>query len=54
MCLLVRSQILGLFVNTMAADSKYSCQYTKNLNYSNAIIQKKKISNFFIAFLKST
>ena len=54
---LVRSKILGLFVNTLTAEYSYS---RRNIQTLTQIIQttlswkQKTFSAFFIAFLKST
>ena len=57
MSALVRSKILGLFVNTLTAEYTYSC---RNMQISTQQVQtplslkQKTFSRFFIAFLKST
>ena len=54
---LVRSELLGQFVNTLTADYKYSRYNQENL-WQEAKMQTslklKACSRFFIAFLKST
>ena len=56
-CALVRSKILGLFVNTLTAEYKYS---RRNMQSFAQQVQKplslkqKTFSGFFIPFLKST
>ena len=53
---LVRSEILGLFVNTLTADDKYSRHNRENFPQQIQMIlsQNPKIfSGIFIAFLKS-
>ena len=55
--LLLTSQILGLLVNTLAADEKYPVLNTDNLTIpiQMQLSQKQKtFSQFFAAFLKST
>ena len=55
--LLVRSEILGLFVNTSTADGKYSRHNRENFlqKIQMRLYQKTKtFSDLFIAFLKST
>ena len=54
---LVRSKILGLFVNTLTAEYKYSRRNMRTLaqQVQTPLSLKQKIfSGFFIAFLKST
>ena len=57
MSALVRSKILGLFVNTLTVEYTYS---RRNVQTSTQEVQKllslkqKTFSGFFIAFLKST
>ena len=49
-------KILGLFVNTLTADDKYSCRNMKNFlqQLQTLLSQKQKtLSRFFIAFQKS-
>ena len=57
MFVLVRSELLGQFVNTLTADYKYSRQNRENL-WQQVLMQislkLKTCSQFFIAFLKST
>ena len=54
---LVRSKILGLFVNTLTAEYTYSCRnmqtFTKQVQ-TPLSLKQKTFSGFFIAFLKST
>ena len=55
--LLFRSEILRLFVNTLAADGKYSCHYRVNLTQSIWMQSSKIPKTFwgkFIVFSKST
>ena len=55
--MLVRSELLGQFVNTLTSDYKYSRQNMENLwqQVPKQIIRKAQtFSGFFIAFLKST
>ena len=57
MLVLVRSQLLGQFVNTLTADYKYSRYNRENLiqQVPRPISRKAKIcSEFFVAFPKST
>ena len=54
---LVRSQVLGQFVNTMTADYKYFRQNLENLPQeveTQISLKPKTFSGFFIASLKST
>ena len=54
---LVRSQVLGQFVNTMTADYKYFRQNLENLPQqvqTQISLKPKTFAGFFIAFLKST
>ena len=54
---LVRSKILGLFVNTLTAEYKYSRRNMKTLTQqveTKFPLKQKTFSKFFIAFLKST
>ena len=54
---LIRSELLGLFVNTLTSDYKYSRQNWKNLWQKFPIqtsMKLKTFSRFFIGFLKST
>ena len=54
--LLLTCQILGLLVNTLAADEKYLVLHRNNLTVPIQIQlskKQKKISKFFAAFLKS-
>ena len=56
-CALVRSKILGLFVNTLTAEYTYSRRnmHTFTQQVQTPLSIKQKIfSEFFIAFLKST
>ena len=54
---LVRSKILGLFVNTFTAESTYSRRnmqtFTQQVQ-TQLSLKQKTFSGFFIAFLKST
>ena len=54
---LVRSKILGLFVNTFTAESTYSGRnmqtFTQQVQ-TPLSLKQKTFSGFFIAFLKST
>ena len=55
--LLVRSEILGLFVNTFTAEENYSCHNRENFPQQFQMISSQKpktFSWFFIVFLKST
>ena len=55
--LLVRSEILGLFVNTLTAEYKYSCRvmHTPRQQLQMSLpLKQKTFSGFFMAFLKST
>ena len=55
--MLVLSKILGLFVNTLTDDEKYSLLYTDNLTQPIQILlsqKRKTFSQFFAAFLKPT
>ena len=57
MFVLVRSELLGQFVNTLTADYKYSRQNRENLWQQVPMqisLKLKTCSRFFIAFLKST
>ena len=57
MSVLVISEILGLIINTLTADDKYSLHNRKNLRQpiKLQLSRKKKIfSRFFHAYLKST
>ena len=54
---LVRSEILGLFVNTLTAEYRYFCRNIKNFpqKIQTHLSQKRKaFSGFFIAVLKCT
>ena len=54
---LVRSEVLGQFVNTMTADYKYFRQNLENLLQqvqTQISLKQKTFSGFFIAYLKST
>ena len=57
MSALVRSKILGLFVNTLTAEYTYSRRnmqtFTQHIQRSLSLKQKT-FSGYFIAFLKST
>ena len=53
---LVRSGVLGQFVNTLTADYKYSRQNRENLSQEvpmQTSLKLKTCSRFFFAFLKS-
>ena len=55
MSLLVISEILGLFVNTLTADDKHSCRNSKNLRQPIQMQWSKKdetFFEFFASFLK--
>ena len=55
MSLLVKCEILGLFVNRFTADEKFTLRNTENLPQSIQMQLCKKeetFSQFFIAFLK--
>ena len=55
--MLVLSKILGLFVNTLTDDEKYSLLYRENLTQPIQILlsqKRKTFSQFFAAFLKYT
>ena len=55
--MLVLCKILGLFVNTLTDDDKYSLLYRDNLTQQIQILlshKRKTFSQFFSAFLKST
>ena len=57
MSALVRSIILGLFVNTLTAEYTYSCRNMQTLTQqvqTPLSLKQKTFSGFFIAFLKST
>ena len=54
---LVRSKILGLFVNPLTAEYTYSCRNIQTLTqqvHTPLSLKQKTFSGFFIAFLKST
>ena len=54
---LVRSKILGLFVNTFTAEYTYSVRNMQTLMQqvqTSLSLKQKTFSGFFIAFLKST
>ena len=54
---LVRSEVLGQFVNTLTANSKHSRQNRENLSQQVPMLTSLKLkscSRLFIAFLKST
>ena len=54
---LVRSELLGQFVNTLTADYKYSRSNGEKLSQQlpmQTTLELKTCSRFFIAFLKST
>ena len=55
--MLVLCKILGLFVNTLTDDDKYSLLYRDNLMQPIQILlpqKQKTFSEFFAAFLEST
>ena len=55
--MLVLFKILGLFVNTLTDDEKYSLLYRDNLTQQIQILlsqKRKTFSEFFAAFLKYT
>ena len=55
--MLVLCKILGLFVNTLPDDDKYSLLYRDNLTQQIQILlsqKRKTFSQFFSAFSKST
>ena len=55
MCMLVLCKILGLFVNTLTDDVKYSLLYRENLKQPIQILlsqKKKSFSQFFSTFFK--
>ena len=56
-CALVKSKILGLFVNTLTAEYMYSGRniqtFTQQVQ-TPLSLKQKTFSKFFIAFLKST
>ena len=55
--MLVLCKILGLFVNTLTDDGKYSLLYRDNLTQAIQILlsqKQKSFYHFFSAFLKST
>ena len=55
--LLVRSEILGLFINTLTSDDKYSRHDRENFPQQIQMQLSQKLQNFsqlFIAFSKST
>ena len=57
MFVIVRSELLGQFVNTLTADKKDSLQNRENLSQQVPMeisLKLKTCSRFFIAFLKST
>ena len=57
MCLLLISEILGLFVNALTADDKYSFRNRKNLQYPirTQLSKKQKTAvRFCAAFQKKT
>ena len=57
MSALVRSIILGLFVNTLTAEYTYSCRNMQTLTQqvqTPLSWKQKTFSGFFISFLKST
>ena len=57
MSALVRSKILGLFVNTLTAEYTYSGRNMQTLaqqNETTLSLKQKTLSGYFIAFPKST
>ena len=57
MSALVRSKILGLFVNTLTAEYKYSLRHMQTFAQqvqTPLSLKQKTFSGFFIVFLKST
>ena len=52
--LLLTSKTLGLFINTLTADDKYSCNKRESFVQAIKIQLSKKPRIFFIAFLKFT
>ena len=57
MSVLVRSKILGLFVNTLTAEYKYSRRNMQTFaqQFQTPLsLKQKTFSSFFIAFLEST
>ena len=55
--MLVLCKILGLFVNTLTDDDKYSLLYRDNFTQQIQILlshKRKTFSEFFSAFVKST
>ena len=56
MSLLVICEILGLFLNTLTADDKFSFRISENLRQPIQMIlsKKKTFSHFFVAVLRST
>ena len=57
MSALVRSKILGLFVNTLTAESTYSSRNIQTFTQQVQTLlslKQKTLYGFFIAFLKST
>ena len=55
--MLVLCKILGLLVNTLTDDDKYSLLYRENLTQQIQILlsqKRKTFSQFFSSFLKST
>ena len=56
MSVLVLSEILGVFVNTLTADGKYPCQDCENLQLPiqvHLFEKQKTFSPFFVPFLES-
>ena len=54
---LVRSKIIGLFVNTLTAEYTYSCRNMQTLTQqvqTPLSLKQKTFSGFFIIFLRST
>ena len=57
MCPIVLGEILGMFVNTLTADGKYSVQGCEKLQLpiQMQLYEKRKtFSQFFVSFLEST
>ena len=50
MCFLVRSEILGLFVNTLTADDKYPGQNRESVQESMKIKLSGKLTKFSSSF----
>ena len=57
MSVVIRSKILGLFVNTLTSEYKYSCRNMQTFAQqvqTPVSLKQKTFSGCFIAFLKST